>query len=129
MYNAALKFDSPNPTEKEDSKIVVPYNPPPLETPTKFNFFSNRKLDDLQRLENSIHFWLSLPDIDKNIKMQIFFDLLKGLNHTFKNKINKFLVSKYKRKAPNAATTPSPKKTKTGWSGLLDSSESKKKKK
>ena len=127
MYNAALKFDLPNLTDKEDSKIVIPYNPPPLENPPKFNFFSNKKLDDLQRLENTIHYWLSLQNINKNIKMQIFFDLLKNLNHTFRNKKNKFLVSKYKRKAPNAAITPSPKKTKTGWSDLLDTSESKKK--
>ena len=131
MYDALLKFAGGSSGEHAIKKITIPHIPP--QTTPKFNIFLNKKLHNLERLENTLHYWLEVKNIDKNVKLQIYFDILKSLNKTFRDKRVKQLNSRYniKRKAvtpsPEKAATPSPEKV--GWSSLLDSNNTKNPKK
>ena len=123
MYDALLKFAGGSSGEHAIKKITIPHIPP--QTTPKFNIFFNKKLHNLERLENTLHYWLEVKNIDKNVKLQIYFDILKSLNKAFRDKRVKQLNSRYNIK--RKAGTPPPEKV--GWSALLDSNNSKNPKK
>ena len=100
--------------------LEIPYNPPIV--PRDHNVFSNKKTENLERLENQLQFWYKQPNISSNLKITIYKDILSELSKAHKKSSHRNINLK---KLPKRALPQNkPKKNikipkKIGWSEIL----------
>ena len=112
-----------------DKTLEIPYNPPIL--PRNHNVFSNKKTENLERLENQLQYWYKQPNISSNLKLMIYKDILSDLSKAHKNSSHRNI--NLKRNPKRTQTENNSKKNvkkpkKKGWSEILETIDKPKKK-
>ena len=89
--------------------INLPFNPPPVEP--KFRVITNKRAENISRLENQLQFWANQKNINPDIKYRVYKDILSSLSRFGNlNTKKRFFLKNLGKRTALPLQQPAPKK-------------------